>query len=240
MRTKTFLEMIVRERSQIRIYALVAIGAVALVAIPDLSGQRLFRRFIGASDPVVVALLVSAAGFVALAWLRAYGGFAIYRVGGPTGLVRAAGFAAGFGVIAIAADFRIVYPADTNVPFPESLWFYPAIGFFAEIVFHALPLAALLLTLKALGMNLRRPPLLLLCVVFVALLEPVYQLLWMASSGSDPMWAKAFVGLHVFLINLTQLLLFRRYDFVTMLAFRILYYLIWHIGWGYFRLFILF
>ena len=45
-----------------------------------------------------------------------------------------------------------------------------------------------------------------------------------------------YVSLHIFLINLIQLWLFKRYDFVSMYTFRLVYYLIWHIGWGWVRL----
>ncbi|MCB9291467.1 MAG: hypothetical protein H6560_29470 [Lewinellaceae bacterium] len=44
------------------------------------------------------------------------------------------------------------------------------------------------------------------------------------------------MSLHIFLINLIQLWLFKRYDFVSMYTFRLVYYLIWHIGWGWVRL----
>ena len=47
-----------------------------------------------------------------------------------------------------------------------------------------------------------------------------------------PVCAVAYVGLHVFLINLIQLLIFKRYDFVTMYSFRLVYYLFWHMRWG--------
>ena len=33
-----------------------------------------------------------------------------------------------------------------------------------------------------------------------------------------------------------ELLIFKRYDFIAMYAFRLVYYLIWHIVWGYARL----
>jgi hypothetical protein len=42
------------------------------------------------------------------------------------------------------------------------------------------------------------------------------------------------------LINLCQLLIFRRYDFISMYTFRIAYYMLWHVLWGYARLRLLF
>ena len=44
----------------------------------------------------------------------------------------------------------------------------------------------------------------------------------------DPMWVythRVFRGLHVFACNLVQMYVFRRYDFVTMSALRLAYYL---------------
>ena len=240
MRTTPFLGLISRERQQAQVYVALALGAIGLTAIIHFSGQPFFQRVIGNWNPLVAVGTASVLGFLLLSYLHSSGGFGIYRKDNRNGLVRAAGLAAVFGVIAILADFRIVFAADINIPFPWSVMFYPAIGFFVEILFHAMPLAVLLLLLTALLKNQRRLQVVLLCIVLVALLEPVYQAQWMISNGPYPDWAVAFVALHVFLINLVQLLLFRSYDFVTMLAFRLVYYLIWHIGWGYLRLSILF
>lgn len=239
MRRRAYLESITRERWQLKAYAALALGVFVLVALLQFSGQVFFQRFIGALNPLVAVLFVITLGLVALSWLLVEGGFAITRRQNRNGLVRATGLAAVFGGVAILADFKIVYPADINIPLPWALLFYPAIGFFVEILFHALPLAILLAMIAPLK-NVSRPPAVLLCLFVVALLEPFYQVQWMTSSGPYPAWAIVFVALHVFLINLAQLLLFRRYDFVTMLAFRLVYYLIWHIGWGTLRLSILF
>jgi hypothetical protein len=48
------------------------------------------------------------------------------------------------------------------------------------------------------------------------------------------------VGVHVFAINVTQLLLFWRLGFWPMLTFRLTYYALWHIAWGEVRLAVLF
>jgi hypothetical protein len=60
------------------------------------------------------------------------------------------------------------------------------------------------------------------------------------AGGSHPLWASAFVGAHVWLINIAQLLVFRRYGFVPMYSLRLAYYLIWHIIWGHARLRLMF
>jgi hypothetical protein len=64
--------------------------------------------------------------------------------------------------------------------------------------------------------------------------------MFVAASDSSPLWATLVTGLHVFVINLLMLIMFKRYGFVTLLSFRLFYYIIWHIAWGSIRLSVLF
>jgi hypothetical protein len=64
--------------------------------------------------------------------------------------------------------------------------------------------------------------------------------LWSAHLTRNPPWAVAYDGLHVLAINVCQLAIFKRYDFMSMYALRLVYYGIWHIGWGAVRLELLF
>ena len=73
------------------------------------------------------------------------------------------------------------------------------------------------------------------CLVVAAFLEPLFQVAHGFADKPRP-WVDAYVGLHVFVFNLAQLYVFRRYDFVSMFLCRIVYYLCWHIVWGYLRL----
>ena len=139
----------------------------------------------------------------------------------------------------ILFDSKIVFPADVNRPFPDSLLFYPSIGFVVEILFHVLPLTVLLIILTTLFKDLTYEGIIWPCILFVALLEPVFQTALGFSRPVSP-WATGFVALHIFLLNLCQLLIFKRYDFVSMYAFRLMYYLLWHIIWGVIRLKLLF
>jgi len=69
----------------------------------------------------------------------------------------------------------------------------------------------------------------------VSFLEPTFQL----RSGlvDQPLSSiQAYVWLHVWAINLLQLYVFRRFGFVSTYAFRLVYYLHWHVAWGYLRL----
>jgi len=234
------LEFITRESQQYRVFAALSAGTIVLTGLLQYSDARTFQRVIGGINPLAAALLVVVLGFVCLSWLLSRDWFAIYRKENRKGLLRACGLAALFGVIIIPADLLIVFPPDINVPFPESLLFYPAIGFFAEILFHVLPLTLLLVVLSFVFRAANQNRIIWFSVVAVALLEPVYQTLWMVALDRYPVWAVAYDALHVFAINLLQLIIFRRYDFVSMAAIRLVYYLFWHIGWGHLRLEVLF
>jgi len=78
-----------------------------------------------------------------------------------------------------------------------------------------------------------------ICILIVSLLEPTFQTI-MGSSNQSPLWAVAIVWLNLFLFNVSQLLIFKWYDFISMYSFRLVFYIIWHIVWGYIRLKLLF
>ena len=204
-----------------------------------MSWRAWFRPYFGSLEPLLVFALAAAVGAVSLSFLRARAGFDVYaRERSLRGAGVAAALATLFAIPVILLDLRVPFPRELNVPPPQSLWFYPAMGYIAEVCFHALPLAVLLavlgrLTRKRPG-TLVWPPILL-----AALLEPVLQV-GLGLSARPFSWADAYVGVHVFAFNLLQMYLFRRYDFVAMYSMRLVYYLWWHIIWGYFRLQLLF
>ena len=75
-------------------------------------------------------------------------------------------------------------------------------------------------------------------LIIVSLIEPVLQMIWGADSG-DPIGLVAFTGMNVFMVNILEVYTFRRLDFASMYGIRIVYYLLWHVIWGYHRLGIL-
>lgn len=77
-------------------------------------------------------------------------------------------------------------------------------------------------------------------MLIVALLEPTFQTLLLGSSNPYPLWAVAIFWLNLFFFNVFQLLIFKRYDFISMYSFRLGYYIFWHFIWGYIRLKLLF
>ncbi|HEY5622736.1 MAG TPA: hypothetical protein VIV14_03170 [Gammaproteobacteria bacterium] len=140
--------------------------------------------------------------------------------------------ATAFAGVAILADLGLGFPRDLNVPRPESLLFYPVMGFVAEIVLQVFPLAVLLTVLNRLVEDVSAERRIRISIVAVSLLEPIFQVT-VGSTGRPLL--DGFVFLHVFAFCLVQLAVFRRFDFVSMYVFRLVYYLYWHIIWGYFR-----
>lgn len=218
--------------------AVVSVVAVGLTALLSRSHAARFEAFFGPVDPVVAVAVVGAAGVLSLSVLQARGWFAI--VATPfdlRGFAVSAVLATLFAAPAIIADFAIRFPEDTHVGPPAALAFYPAVGYIAEIVFHVVPLTVLLVAVSALLDDTADARVVWPVIVVVAVLEPTFQVFFMDRPRS---WAGAFVWLHLTALNLAQLALFRRYDFASMYAFRLVYYLWWHIVWGVVRRHVLF
>jgi hypothetical protein len=217
-----------------------ALSLVALIFIVILlpSSGPYFRRFFGGTNPVWVLVAASVLGAAALWVLRSRYGFAILK-GRTTleGVVQAALLAAVPGVAIVIADIIIRYPQDMNVPVPQALLFYPAVGFVAEIMFHVLPFALLLLALTPLVGRLGRERAVWIGTLLVAILEPTFQVLF---EGKAFTWGAAYTWINVFAIAFLQLYVFRRFDFLSMYSLRLFYYACWHILWGVIRLQVLF
>lgn len=217
-----------------------ALSLVILIFVAALfpSSSADFRRFLGRINPIFVTVVASLLGAASLWVLQSNYGFVILW-GRMTlrGMALSAALAAVLGLAIVIADLIIRYPQDINVPVPQALLFYPAIGFIAEIVFHVLPLALLLLILTPLNTLLGREQVVWLGILLVAAVEPTFQVLF---EGKPIMWGSVYTWIHVFVIAFLQLYIFRRFDFMSMYAFRLFYYAIWHILWGVIRLEVLF
>jgi hypothetical protein len=215
----------------------IALGAFGLASCID---ESILHRFLGSTSPLLTFALVELLGIALMGFLLYRSEFGIFRPMKWQGLWRYLILALLFGFNAILIDLHIVFPADINVAFPASLLFYPAINFFAQIVFHLLPLVMLFSiltwTFKA-GIQEKQ---IWILISLVALLEPLYQMLYMNAVGTYSLWAIGIVGLHVYLINFFELWLFKRYDFIAMYLFRLVFYGVWHISWGHARLLLLF
>lgn len=232
-------ELITNERLQYQVLIGISIGVLALTVIGYFSNTLFFQRFMGSINPLIVILLIIFLGVVLLSLLLSRGWFAIFRKENLKRIFRWYGLAVLFGLIAIVVDLKVVFPADQNVLFPGSLAFYPVMGFIVEILFHVLPFSLILIILTPLSKKINHNKIIWVSIFPVSLLEPILQVL-LGYSGQYPSWTYVWTGLHVYLITLSQLIIFKRYDFVSMYSFRIVYYIIWHILWGYVRLQLLF
>jgi uncharacterized membrane protein YwzB len=219
-------------------YLLLSLVALIFTVILLPSSGAYFRRFFGETNAIIVIVLTSVVGAAALWGLQSSHQFALF-MGKTTlrGVALSAALATVLAIAIVVADFFIRYPQDTNVPVPQALLFYPAVGFVAEIIFHVLPLALLLLILNPLGAWLGRERVVWLSILLVAILEPTFQVL---SEGKAFTLGAAYTWIHVFAIAFLQLYVYRRFDFMSMYSFRLFYYAYWHILWGVIRLEVLF
>lgn len=189
-----------------------------------------FGRFLANVNPMLVVLLSGVTGVACLGILRRRSGLAPFQLLTAGSALLPATGAMVFGVIVIAIDLIFRLPEDLNVAFPAALLFYPAIGFVAEIVFHIMPFTIVLLASRSLWGPL----------IISAFCEPLYQIFFMHSTGQYSYLTLTVIGIHIFLFSLFQLIIFIRHGFFHMYLVRLFYYLIWHVGWAYVRLQIVF
>ena len=222
---------------QVRLFAALWLIAVALTAVVAPSSGADFERFYGPARPLVVAIVAGALGAVAL-WVLSRFGFVIVE-GRRTlqGLRMSAIFATVLAIAVVVADVLLRYPEEINVPLPRALLFYPAIGLTAEVAFHLVPLAVLLPVLNAVVPRLGRDRVTWLALAVVAVSEPVFQVV---VGGGGTGLVDVYTWVHVFVFASLQLYVFRRFDFVSMVGFRLIYYAYWHVLWGTIRIPILF
>ena len=227
------------ERFQILVLISISLVVIGLAGILYLRNKQFFQAFIGKFNPLIAFVLVILLGIILLTFLLTRGWFSIIGKETLEGLLSSSILASLLALVAILVDMWVVFPEDMNVAFPESLLFYPIVGYFVEILFHVFPLTGLLILLTSLSKNYEFDRVVWICILIVSLLEPIFQIIY-GSSSQKPLWSARFVGLHLFFFNLLQLYLFKRYDFVSMYSFRLVYYLLWHIVWGHLRLSVLF
>lgn len=225
------------QKNQFIILAILTIGIVLLTGILDYLNSTIYRRFIGDLNPFLTMLFLALSGFLLLRFSVSKGWFAILGELKLHSLSCYFGLTLMSALTAILVDLKIVFPADMNILFPESLLFYPTIGFGVEILFHLLPLSVLLFFLTLILKDQDHNKAFWVCILIIATLEPTYQTIFM---DSFPTIATVVVWTNLFLFNLLQLIVFKKYGFISMYSLRLLYYSIWHISWGYFRLQLLF
>lgn len=221
----------------------VTLGAISLITVfitgvLQFSSGEIYPRFFGGLNPLLTFLVIIGLGILSLKYLDSHSGLALFE-GTMKGFWFSTGLALIFGIIVITADFLIIFPADTHILFPISIPFYFTIGLFAELLFHVLPITLAMVTFGLVFKVSSQRLCLILSLITASLFEPVFQVVFMFDGHYHPL-SIIFVGIHLFLINISQMVIFKRFDFASMLLFRWVYYLIWHVVWGYLRLEILF
>lgn len=224
--------------SDYSVLLLVVLGLVGSAGVLELSGSTAFWPYFGGVSPLLATTSLTLVGVAALAFLRTTGFFEI-DARGPAlkKLARPAGLATLLAVPVIAVDLAGGFPEDLNVLPPQSLLFYPVIALVAETVFHLVPLALLILGARSI-LKRSSERVLWPCMLLVSIPEPILQVV--SGWGDSPSWATAYVGVHVFVFNVLAVYLYKRQDFLSMYSFRFVYYMHWHIVWGFLRLRVLF
>ncbi len=232
-------ELIANERSQYLALIGLSLIVLGLTGAMYFYDHLVFQLYFGSANPLIVTLSIICLGFICLSFLLSRGWFSIFKKGNLKGQIFSSGLAALFASIVILIDLKVAFPDNLNILFPNSLLFYPAIGFLVEILFHVLPLSLLLIFLTSISEAISFQKIIWPCILIVFSFEPIYQTV-VSYPFQYPLWVITYIGFHVFLINLVQLFLFKRYDFISMYLFRLEYYLFWYIIWGHIRLKLLF
>jgi len=218
------------------LYTIVFAGAIIMAFLSMIIEQDVFSRFLRGFSPILAIFLFGILGYIILKYAGNVLDINLLKPVNGKGLLLAASIASFFGLVIIILDTKSPLPADINIAFPESVFFYPAIGFLAEVVFHLLPLAILCIISdiheRLFGLHINTLIIWGLSVVF----EPMYQITLLEGSFG----LITLIGIHILLLNVAQLWLFKNYGFFIMYLFRVFYYLIWHIAWGAIRLDILY
>jgi hypothetical protein len=119
----------------------------------------------------------------------------------------------------------------TDLPFPASLFIYPAGAIFLEVVFRLFPIPVFLGLFSIFVRNEKaREAFFWILAILTSMIEPVGQ-----SAGTQvlPPLAMGFVLLQQFGFNLLQAGFFRKYGYFALIVARVAFYLPYH-GLGYF------
>jgi hypothetical protein len=231
-------EIMVKRRAQLTIIIGASIIVIAFTVVAYITHPDSFVRYFGRINPFLIIPGLSVLGITALIFVLSKNGFEMFR---GVNLKRTYPFyllAILLASIAIVIDMFFKYPEDTHIHFPLSVLFYPVMGYVVETLFHVLPLSLLLLLFKAVSGKFDPERHVWPCILIISIIEPTFQTV--LSPKDFPVWIMAYVWVHLYIFNFLQLFIFKRYDFLKMYLFRLVYYLTWHIVWGFVRLRLLF
>jgi hypothetical protein len=227
-----------KNKEQFRAYILLSIMIIFQVVFLNALNPLIFKRFFGDTSSVLVFTAVTILGFMLFLFLNRDNSFYIVNNSCKNRISYAFLAAFLFFIPIVIIDLKIPFPENINVSFPESIFFYPAMGFFVEIIFHLFPLLLLYNLIKILKIKASRDFIIWTCIIIVSIAEPLFQ--YRLSGESVSVFKDLYVFLHLYLINIASLVLFKKYDFISMYFFRFFYYILWHIIWGAIRIEIIF
>lgn len=211
-----------------RVYILISTTVFILSSVLYQTKPEVYQILLGNLNPLTLVILLALTGYFLLYRLSSMG-FSAYKPVNISARWPYLVVAALLGLGMILVDYLSHLPEEINILFPYSLLYYPIFGYIVEVIFHMVPLF-LILSLANLFTELDESRI-LYCVLLVSILEPVFQL-GLGFSVQIPLWTTLYIGLNIFFINIFQLVSYRRIDLVSMYAFRLTYYMFWHIIWG--------
>ena len=234
LRLTPLWNLISQHRLQFFVFLILGATILILTVVARSADNSVFQRFFGGFNPILIVSIVVLLGLLLCAFFLYTSNFEIVRQAIRIGPLSALALAIPFAALMILVDRYSPFPKDINIAFPNSLAFYPVMAFVVEIIFHLLPLALLFFLIRRIGAPANPERVIWILFLIVALIEPIFQVI-LGREHNAPLIV-AFLGLFLLVFNYVQLLLFRRYDFISMYLFRISYYVIWHIVWGHFRI----
>ncbi len=203
-----------------------------------LSDPFIFNPFFGQLNPIILVFLILILGFFLLSYLDSQD-FCIYTHDNLKVLLLSVIVAPLLALNVILIDLNFNYSEDINVLLPHSLLYYPTMGFIVEILFHIAPLSLILYFLTNRNKKKILEKKIWFTILVIPIIEPLFQIIF-GTSVVFPLWIIILFGIHLYFFNLFQLVIFKKYGFLSMFLFRMGYYMIWHILWGYLRLIIIY
>ncbi len=210
-------------------------AAVAAALLLTWLGSDAYESVLGVTHPTAATSAVVVLGY--LAWrITVQRRWIPSGTGGRKGYGMAVSIGFALTVPVMVVDYLGGFRPDINASAPDSLLFYPSVALLAEFAFHMTPLALAAVTVRLWASAAR--PLEGIALVVAATLEPVLQVVW--GQEYSPTWANIYTGIHLLVFNVVGLYLLRRYGFLRVYLYRVSYYAVWHIAWGYVRVELLF
>lgn len=227
-------------RHPLFLFLMLSAVIMAATAILTLEQAFLFQRFFSGFNPLMVVALTTVVGVFCLYFLNSGEWYSVHNFErAREGILFSSLVATCLVLPTILVDIAQPFSRDMNVLLPASLLFYPTMGFVAEVIFHLLPLTILLAGSGVILSGRHKSKLFWGATIIVALAEPAFQVSF-AYAGQMLDWKAFYISVHLFIFGLVQLYVFRRYGFLQMYGFRLIYYLHWHVIWGSLRLPLLF